>query len=258
VPPTRFERARDPDYWAGLCRPAVREVAAPPSVDVDQFRFEGWLSLPPILQVDSMRDAVSTLVGEGWLPVFSFVYDAFWEVSRTRAVQSLLSALLGPDTRQKPNVWAHHVELSATACGWPPHVDLSGSRDLTLWIPLSDATLDNGCVYLIPSNASAEMTDPMPRAELLGMLQSARAVPARAGSILCWRQDVLHWGSYSSPRATGPRISIALEFGPGGPPRPPPSFEERLAWIGRAIRMYLPPFEPGRHRDEWLELADQL
>lgn len=241
----------DPEFWKRL-NPALSVSERPfdPRPHVEQFRAEGWFQTDPVLDVSSLRAAVESLAAAKLLPVFAFVYDEFWEVHRGAAVSALLSALLGPGYSQKPYVWIQIVDRASSSSGWPPHVDRDPpTEDISLWIPLTDATLDNGCMYLMPSYASRDD------------LQSIRALPAGAGSVLGWRQDLLHWGSYSSVRATEPRISIALEFDRGGgidPRAPLPSLEERLNLIAKQILKYLEEFEPGRYDEKWLELADRI
>lgn len=67
----------------------------------------------------------------------------------------LLSAYLQPDYKLFPYVWAHYVPPNSS--GWNPHVDTDdtgdGANELTVWLPITDATLDNGCIYVVPGNA---------------------------------------------------------------------------------------------------------
>jgi hypothetical protein len=64
---------------------------------------------------------------------------------------------------------------------------------------------------------------------------------------LCWNAALLHWGGRASPRATGPRISYAIEFQRADVPAfnpplldaaGPPPFAQRLALIGKQLRQY--------------------
>src|SRR5207244_2616081 len=95
-------------------------------------------------------------------------------------------------------------EPTPGASGWPPHCDDANRPNrVTVWIPLSDATLDNGCMYVVPRDRAAADAD--------ARLQACRALPAAAGSILGWNFDVLHWGS-TCTRPGEPRIAISQEF----------------------------------------------
>ena len=97
---------------------------------------------------------------------------------------------------------------------------------ITVWIPLNDATLENGCMYVVPrefDTGFAKTDDHAhmnPATEVQRGLSSkihfplhgARALPAPAGSLLAWYGNTIHWGSSCSRYADHPRKSIALTF----------------------------------------------
>jgi len=145
---------------------------------------------------------------------------------------------------------------------------------LTVWIPLNNATLANGCMYVVPrefdtdfartDNHHAHMN---PATEVQRGLSSkihfplhgVRALPAPAGSLLAWYGNTIHWGSTCSRYANAPRKSIALTFRRTcsnlGTKEAPPitmaqaSFmtpELRLALISRSLLLY----------NQWHALAD--
>jgi hypothetical protein len=238
---------------------------------------EGYFQTEPVLvapAVERMRRCVEVLRREGWPPAFSFVYDEFWLAARAPSLVRLLSAVLGPGYRQIPHVWTHYVHPSRQASGWPPHVDGPGrSNRVTVWVPLTDATLENGCMYLIPRDRTPPRVakdfarcEGVDRTELKALLHGARALPARARAALGWAFDVIHWGSPCAGPGE-PRISFSQEFiagnvSPGEDERPLlevhaslPTFARRLHTIGRAVVAY-EPFEPLLVR--FVEMARQL
>jgi hypothetical protein len=285
---SRFEYALSPHYWRALlpgltvCEPAediAAETAMPHTEQMDellsQLRRGGYFQADDVLShswVRRTRECVETLHRADWPPTFAFVYDQFWLATRGPAVTRLLAAALGPGFMQLPNPWAHYVHPGTE--GWNPHIDgRYGPGKLSLWIALSDATLDNGCMCLVPKTRVPdriargwERLKNVSRAELRALLQGSRALPVRAGSVLGWESGIIHWGLSSLPGAA-PRISIALEFirsgikrqNPGNPfvdPRAElPSFRQRLNMIGRAILSY-EEFEPRMLR--YLGLARRL
>lgn len=98
---------------------------------------------------------------------------------------------------------------------------------LNVWIPLNDATLDNGCMYVVPREFDTDFarTDGHhahmnPATEVQRGLSSkihfplhgVRALPAPAGSMIAWYGNTIHWGSTCSRFAKAPRKSIALTF----------------------------------------------
>lgn len=95
--------------------------------------------------IQRMRERIETLRAKDWPPVFAFVYDEFWHVARAPFLAHVLSQALGPGHLQLPNLWAHYVYPNNA--GWSPHVDgRYGADKVSLWIPLSDATVSNGCM----------------------------------------------------------------------------------------------------------------
>ena len=116
---------------------------------------------------------------------------------------------------------------------------------VTVWLPLTDATTLNSCIHVVPADRDpGYRTGGGANAFEMGDI---RALPAQAGSILCWTQALMHWGSHSSPRAVAPRISIAFEYQRADVPpfRTPllqpgelPSFEDRLKLICMQILFY--------------------
>jgi hypothetical protein len=89
------------------------------------------------------------------------------------------------------------------------------------------------------------------------MLQGSRALPARAGSVLAWDFQVIHWSSLCNGAAE-PRMSLAVELigaaaQPADSERPLldlaslPPFEERLRAIAKGILSYQ-RFEPAALR----------
>jgi hypothetical protein len=225
-----------------------------------RFREDGYLQLPPLLapaQRTSMASAVSSLKDAGWPPVFAFVYDEFWAVWRLPSITALLRDRLGPSACMRARVWAYYVHPVRRARGWPPHAESYGARGVSVWIALTDATLDNGCMYVLPKDlvgGDVAIGDLFGRESIsletaTRLLHCARALPAAAGSVLLWDFDVIHWGSVVQD-ASAPRISISAEFLPSiddaaagehdlvRPLGAVPSFRDRLRIIAANIGFF--------------------
>jgi ectoine hydroxylase-related dioxygenase (phytanoyl-CoA dioxygenase family) len=115
-----------------------------------------------------------------------------------------------------------------------------------VWIPLTDATPDNSCIYVLPLSRDPNYPS-HPDVESVERLQDVRALPAPVGSALVWNQYLLHWGSRACARASEPRISWGIYFQSGDvenfnrsarEPAGPLGFEERLGYIGKALERY--------------------
>ena len=93
-------------------------------------------------------------------------------------------------------------------------------RLFTMWIPLTDATTHNSCIYVLPFPKDPVMRFYLGGASLQGLHAASnkmsqqwskvRALPAAAGSILAWSTYILHWGSESTEWTDAPRISIGV------------------------------------------------
>lgn len=285
----RFEEALDPDRWRQLVpfgsigeEQRVGDEAAQ-LCEEDSAREErrlardGYFRLHGVFdpgRISRMRRIVEAVRADGWPVAFAFVFDDFWTIARSPAVAAFLERTVGEGYFQNTVVWAHWVWGGRGAAGWSPHDDYrdSGETFLSLWIPLSDATVDNGCMFLLPAAASREVStaveeqrDLAPRA-FRRLLQEVIALPVPAGSLIGWRGDLVHWGG-ANAGGVEPRLSLALEFrsrdakasrfeSPLIDPRASlPPFRLRLFAIVKALREYT-KFEPVLAR--YLPLAERI
>lgn len=270
-----------PEYWTGLC-PEMTIGAKPtfdqpekPRFDPATFRRDGYFiesAVLPAAQTTALVAAIERLRTHRWHPLFAFVFDEFWALAWTSVIRGIATTLLGPTPRLRPWLAVHYVDVGGSR-GWPPHIDGTPSDNrLTTWVPLTDATLPNGCIYVVPrSEDVAEAKTRFRSSETTHddaetLLQHARALPAVAGSVLGWGFDVLHWGSVSLS-APAPRVSVAYEWlGPEGSPDERdlpllglddglPSLAERLDRIARCILGHY-SFDPALL--PFVELAKEL
>jgi hypothetical protein len=264
----RLKQARDPAYWRELNPElsvasrkdgAAMEAAGASAAaehSVSDFKASGWMGLGPLLHEEAasaMRRGLETVRDHGWPEVFAFVYDEFWLAQRLPSLVTFLSGVLGEGYKQVPHVWGHYV-LPGTK-GWKPHVDGTGRNRVTVWIALTDATLENSCMFLIPDDKVApDVAKNFPSVktlvsgDLVSMLQHVRVLPAVPGAALSWHHEVIHWSSESKISGT-PRISFSQEFiaGDAVPSRAEsplmnavamPTLDERLQIAARAIQAY--------------------
>jgi len=243
------------DEIPGLERDARDQILA-------GFSVEGLLETPPLLdavETARLRAAVLALTRADWPPVFSWIYDEFWRVPRTAALTGLFTAILGEGYRQTAQVWTHVVAGRRGSSEWRPHVDYAGSdRRLTVWIALSEATVDSGCMcviprHLVPPAVAGRWQDlaAFERRDVMDLLRASRPLPVPAGAVLAWDAGLMHWGS-TRQTSGEPRISYSMEFAPAGtdaavigPTLPGggstlPGHEERLAIIAKAVLLYQP------------------
>lgn len=277
----RLERVFSASYWQQICPDlSVGRTESMCAMEdqslsseqrahlVKRLARDGYLKSEKVLAksaLESMKSALETLRKEGFPPVFAYLYDQFWDIARAPSIRALMADALGPGCRQSPRVWAFHLDTDDGASGWPPHVDgghLAHTTDrITLWLPITDATLENGCMNVVPKHLLppslpddfANDTSGISPKIWRTMLQGARPLPARAGSILAWDFQVVHWSSFCDG-AVEPRMSLAVEI-IGATAEPTegelplfsldvlPPLEERLRAVAKGVLSYQ-RFEP--------------
>jgi hypothetical protein len=286
MPPDEVERratlARDAGYWRRLYpsfgvdgQSTLRSRSIAPAVVEDairRHRSEEFFTLPPLLDFDSLaalNGAVDTIVAEGWPAAFAFVYDEFWNLARLPAMKRLFGAALGDGYHQIPHVWIHIVPPVDGGRGWGPHVDGDHDGRTSAWFALTDATPDNGCMYLIPRaeapDGFATSETPLGSTAVRKVLHGVHALPTPAGGVVGWSFKTLHWGG-SARHGASERRAVSLEFlAPGHQAYDDevplvsadraPAFAERVAAIATGLAEYR-KFEPGLVR--YQALAERL
>jgi hypothetical protein len=286
-----FQQASDPEYWKQL-NPSLNiskpgEFLALERLPIDEsvieqakksLRSEGYFVIDELFDkslMERLAKGVKAVWDAGWPEPFVVVYDEYWQLFRS--LEPLYTAILGPNYKQVPNYWCWYVDKANTSAGWGLHRDRPAvntvledgmSTTITTWIPLSDATVLNGCIYVLPAHLDVNYPRNSKNFNLksfdLPDLQSLRALPAKEGSVLCWTEALLHMGSRSSDRATGPRISISYTYQRGdvhayeSPTLNPftlPTFQERIGLIGQTIVNYK---VQGRVSNDMVSIAAKL
>ncbi len=244
----------------------------PAMLAAERMKLEGYFQERDEELVDltgRLSRAVERCVALNIPPVFMFLFDEAWAAFYRQ--HQLIAMFLGSDYQVMPDFWVWHVDPRAGQAGWRPHRD-KGRRalaadgsplSLTMWVPLSEASPLNGCMYILPANR-----DPVYGTADEGALQvdyqSIRALPGQSGDFFIWNQAVLHWGAQSSPFAEKPRMSMALEFqrgdiAPFNTPllgtMPLLSFENRLRLVAKQILQYAHMYPLPR---EMQALAEQV
>lgn len=261
--PTYYDRFREIDFW--------RETFPQLSISDDSQRAGALLEEPTLLQTrmrtdgyfqgrnetlhtlaPTLADAVAQCVAQQIPPPFLFLFDEAWQAFAS--LSGLITHVLGMGYLILPDFWVWHLDPQKQDAGWAPHRDkgrMSLAPDgsplsLTIWLPLTEATPLNGCMYLLPASQDPNYNTPNEN-EIYFDLPNIRALPALPGDFLCWNQAVRHWGGRASPFAAGPRISMALEFQrcdvaafntPLLRPLEPIDFDLRLKLVAKQILQY--------------------
>ncbi len=220
---------------------------------------ESYFQLPSFLntsEIDSIRNAIFSLIDEGLPPVFIYIYDQPWALFDK--LHPIIHLFLGDNFSLLPNLWAWYIPPTKGASGWPAHTDCSAITrfesidggttfmSLSLWVPLTDATLENGCMAVLPRSREV-LYDPAITNPSQIKYDDIVSLPAKAGSVLGWSQDLYHWSRHVTSNTVTPRVSLSLEFqnsafSPLVEPllniAQPPAFNERLALIISQFEKY--------------------
>ena len=197
---------------------------------VQHMAGDGYFQTPSVLDVNELtklRNIVQTLYANGLLPLFATVYDEFWQL--VIKLRQCFKPVLGDAYRLTPDFWIFYIKQDINAFGWTIHRDAIFNREtinenglprlLTVWVPLTDVTTSDSCMYVVP-RVYDEVYHKVRRGEMARsndamlpiQLNQVRALPVKAGEILGWDATLLHWGSASSYWATSPRISIGIYY----------------------------------------------
>lgn len=209
----------------GLTIGAPRRWSLDGDVDREAVRTalwsEGYFACAPVIPaalVAHCRDAIELVRAAGAPPLASFAFDSPWELAACLTGHAE-AAFAGP-ARLMPSFWAWRVDAGDGGAerGWDPHRDHPGleldadgrPQAISLWVPLTDATTENGCMYVVPAPWDPQYENPWASAEVM-FLQSIRALPARPGAVLGWTSRLLHWGAMARA-GSPPRMSVAFEL----------------------------------------------
>jgi hypothetical protein len=269
----------DPEYWLGIVLPAgasnvfnvhssVDERATPPPPDAagtvdgerarDTLQRRGFLmsgiSWPRDVEqvLDNLPALMEALVAAGWPPVFCFVFDEPW-----RMLASLIGwgeQILGDGVTIEPSVFAWRLQRQRA--GFPgsnfglPHRDYShseahdsqGCRLLSVWVPLTDVGVDDGCMYVVCKDqdpdfatenyahlrCATQRTDDEGKGKAVVSSETHAAkqktvtelrftvaglrplAPVPAKSVCAWAGNSIHFGAAASAHSRCPRVSVAV------------------------------------------------
>src|SRR3990167_2643901 len=130
------------------------------------LKEDGYCYLPALIRpdtVDRMLSCVEQMRARGLPPVYCFAYDLFWQL--ILEIDPILREILKGEYLVIPNVWTWVVEGGKEAAYFPPHRDLidedfideEGMPTLfSLWIPLTDVSTFNSCMYVLPASRDPE------------------------------------------------------------------------------------------------------
>ncbi|MBS2016692.1 MAG: phytanoyl-CoA dioxygenase family protein [Deltaproteobacteria bacterium] len=200
----------------GLAGDAGPEALRAPDDACGAIARAGWITIAEVASAaerQAVSSAIDALAHEGLPPLFVYAYPAVWAIG-VRVARVISSALTARyDVIE--DAWAFRVPVGPAYAGWPPHRgsyrlarDPRTPDSVNVWIAISEATVDNSCMYVVPLDRDAAYPADLRSHEAAD--GEGIALPIPAGSALVWNANVLHWGGPSSERAAAPRTSITF------------------------------------------------
>ena len=135
------------------------------------------------------------------------------------------------------------------------------STILTIWLPLNAATVENGCLQVIPRSHRDDLWPHCPTAKGAAIPDALLAdapgvpLPLRAGSLLLMHQRTIH-SSLDNTTESQVRVSLDLRYQPVGQPTGRPAFPgfiaRSTAHPERVLR------DPMTWAQSWYEARDRL
>jgi ectoine hydroxylase-related dioxygenase (phytanoyl-CoA dioxygenase family) len=132
---------------------------------------------------------------------------------------------------------------------------------LTVWLPLTPATVENGCLQVIPGSHRSGLESHCPSdrgvaiPDRLIATDRARPLPMTPGSVLLMTQRTVH-SSLDNVTESEVRISADLRYQPTGQPTGRPAFPGFVA--RSAARPHSVLTEPGAWAGRWHEARARL
>lgn len=200
---------------------------------------------------------------------------AVFDLLRAPEILAVVRSLLGPEITSvpiqhvrikppAPDLRDDEVRAHVTATDWHQdravaHDEADETRMITVWVAITDATVENGCLQAIPLERGQQMLPHCPKRQTAiadGFIDEARAVPlpVRAGGVVLFDPLVPH-GSLTN-RTEGIRWSFDLRYCVSGEPTGRSHFPQFVAASQRAPETVLDDWRAWRAM--WLDARERL
>jgi hypothetical protein len=188
------------------------------------------------LAIDALLQTMYAIRDAGLDPTWVYMYDATWRVvERFRASLEdecfggaltlnfdVLAWFVDPANDDKTTAFTPHRDRQPDNAPGSFHAD-GMAKYCTIWLPLTNATPRNSCLYCVPKGIdpgytagdSDDLDGPSPLEIALkdkAAYQSLRALPVERGGAVCFTHRLIHWGSVGDGSKDGPRINLSFGF----------------------------------------------
>ena len=206
-----------------------------------------------------------------------FLSDTLFGIITAPKLLDVVEELIGPEITSNP---VQHIRMKlperaiatdghnylTSSVTW--HQDLGvlieeadAATILSCWMAVTDATLENGCLKVIPGSHRKDLVDHCPGEKGVGIpeklltLGDSTPLPMRAGSALLFGQNLIH-AAVDNSTDDQVRISMDLRYQPPHQPSGRPDFPSFLARSESDPGAVLT--DPAEWRRMWAETRDRL
>jgi phytanoyl-CoA hydroxylase len=207
-----------------------------------------------------------------------FLSDTMFGIITAPKLLDVIEELIGPEISSNP---VQHIRMKlperalaadgtrnylTSSVAWHQDIgvlieEADAATILSCWMAVTDATVENGCLKVIPSSHRKDLVDHCPGAkgisipERLVTLEDSTPLPMRAGSALLFGQNLIH-AAIDNSTDDQVRISMDLRYQPPHQPSGRPGFPSFLARSARDPEGVLT--DPAEWRRMWAGTRDRL
>jgi len=277
-----------------VVQPVIKEYASLLSTLVRQWADFGQLDAKALNAIDPHHDfsnAIARVYAAGLdyfqpmdisLPPGKINTDipfhagpAIFSLMTNRRLLDLVESLIGPEitsnpiqhVRIKPPATAlasDEIRAHVTSTSWHQDravtlAEADNTRMVTAWVAITDATVENGCLQVIPGSHRGDMLEHCPVSQLaipdkLFDLSSALPVPVKSGGVVLFHPLTVHGSLINTTNSI--RWSFDLRYNVTGDPTGRPMFPEFIARSKTAPETVLT--DSAEWRNRWIAARTRL
>jgi len=242
-PHQQFAKAIGAVYAAGLDFFQPMDISLPPGKISENIPFHAGPAIFNLMTNTRLLDTVESLIGG------EITSNPIQHVRIKPPAKSLTSDEIRPHI----TATSWHQDRAVTLA------EADSTRMVTVWAAITDATVENGCLQVIPGSHRGNMLEHCPVPQLaipdtLFDIASAKPVPVKSGGVVLFHPLTVHG---SLPNTTNDiRWSFDLRYNVTGDPTGRPMFPAFIARSNTAPNTVLTDSDEWRNR--WKEARARL
>jgi len=236
-PHSQFSDAIAKVYAAGLDYFQPMDISLPPGQISEDIPFHAGPAIFKLMTNPRLLDVVESLIGS------EITSNPIQHVR----IKPPATALSSDEIRAHITATSWHQDRGVTLA----EADIT--RMVTVWVAITDATVENGCLQVIPGSHRGGMLEHCPLSQLaipenLFDVASAHPVPVKSGGVVLFHPLTVHGSLINTTNDI--RWSFDLRYNVTGDPTGRPMFPEFIARSNFAPDTVLT--DPDEWRNRWV------